>query len=670
MPHPRSFARLVLLFALLLAPTLVRAESALAEKLTPLIEAHKGQVAVVVKHLQTGEEFRYRDAEPMPTASLIKLAVMVEAYRQAEEGKLDLNEPVRLKEEDKVPGSGILTKHFSPGMRISLRDAIRLMIAYSDNTATNLVLDHIGLPATAQRMESLGLPNTKIHAKVFRGDTSIFPERSKQFGLGSTTAAEMVRLLEMLHQRTLVSETACATMLEHLRACEDKTCLPRFLPTGTKVAHKTGAVTAVRTAAGIIDSPQGPIAVCVLTRDNQDKRWIDDNAGNRLCADIAKAAYDYFNPAASASDTESTELAVGAQGAMVEALQRTLNQRLTPSPDLSVDGEFGPATQSALIAFQKAHELGATGIVTAEVWKALGPLALTAEPVPEPDVVNSEVLEKLPPDPLSGSPFVTCKAWAIGNARTGELLWGTNETDQLDFASTTKVMTAWLVLQEAKKDPALLDETVTFSARADRTGGSTSDVRAGEKLPVRELLYGLLLPSGNDAAIALAEHVGHRFEPPNGKPDAEPLARFVAEMNRTAAALGMDDTHYENPHGLPAKRHQSTARDLLKLAATVCGDAEFLRYVGTRQHGCCLEGPGGYQRNVVWKNTNKLLETDGYLGVKTGTTTAAGACLISLGERDAERLIVVVLGSTSTDARYTDTRNLFRWAWLARGHKP
>src|SRR5262245_16530429 len=115
----------------------------------------------------------------MPTASLIKLPIMVEAYRQVSEDKISLTDQVTFKDEDKTPGSGILSTHFSSGASFTLRDAIRLMIAYSDNTATNLVLAKIGLPATNDQMEKLGLPNTKIHAFVFRPNSSIAPERSK-----------------------------------------------------------------------------------------------------------------------------------------------------------------------------------------------------------------------------------------------------------------------------------------------------------------------------------------------------------------------------------------------------------------------------------------------------------------------------------------------------------
>jgi beta-lactamase class A len=280
----------------------------LESRIMPLIKAHKGKVAVAVKHLGAGESFAYEAGAVMPTASLIKLPVMVEAYRQAAAGKVDLNAMVVLRESDKVPGSGVLTSHFSAGARFTLRDAIRLMIAFSDNTATNLVLDATGIGATAATMDKLGYPNTKIHAKVFRRDTSVFPERSTKFGLGSTTAEEMVRLCEALYRRQLVNPQACEAMLEHLRACDDKDKFPRFLPQGTKVAFKTGSQNQIRTAAGIIECPAGPVAVCVLSCENEDQRWVPDNAGNRLCAEVARVVYDHFDRGApGASEVKGRE---------------------------------------------------------------------------------------------------------------------------------------------------------------------------------------------------------------------------------------------------------------------------------------------------------------------------------------------------------------------------
>jgi beta-lactamase class A len=287
-----------LLVSLFLIPNLpvLGADATLESRLAPLIEAHQGKVAVAAKNLKTGETFQYHADEPMPTASLIKLPVMVEAYRQAAEKTIDLDTMVTLKDSDKVPGSGILTSHFSAGASFPLRDAVHLMIVYSDNTATNLVLEVIGIGATAATMEKMGYPNTKLHSKVFRRDTSVFPERSKQFGLGSTTAGEMTRLCEALWRQEVVSPEACAAMLKHLRACDDKDKFPRFLPPGTKVAFKTGSLDATKTAAGIIECPAGPVALCVLTDGNADHRWVQDNAGNRLCAEIARAVFNHFGP--------------------------------------------------------------------------------------------------------------------------------------------------------------------------------------------------------------------------------------------------------------------------------------------------------------------------------------------------------------------------------------
>jgi D-alanyl-D-alanine carboxypeptidase (penicillin-binding protein 5/6)/beta-lactamase class A len=279
-----------------LCPLCLCGEPSLETRLAPLAKSHKGKVAVAVKHLVTGEGYYLNADEPMPTASLIKLPVMIETYQQALEGKVKLTDRVTLRDADKVPGSGILTEHFSDGAAFSLRDAVRLMIAYSDNTATNLVLDQIGIASTNRRMEAWGFPNTKIHAKVFRASTtSIDKERSQRFGLGSTTAREMVGLLERLQCGEIVSPAARQCMLGHLKKCEDREKFPRFLPAGVVLAHKTGSVSGARTDAGILYLPGGPVALCVLTAANEDRTWRPDNAGNRLCAEVAKAVHDHFS---------------------------------------------------------------------------------------------------------------------------------------------------------------------------------------------------------------------------------------------------------------------------------------------------------------------------------------------------------------------------------------
>lgn len=266
--------------------------------IAPLAKEHKGKVAVAVKHLKTGEEYYLSADEVMTTASLIKLPVMVETYWQVAEGKVKLDTTLTLKKDDKVPGSGILTQHFSDGATFPLRDAVRLMIAYSDNTATNMVLDQIGIASTNARMEKLGLKNTKINAKVFKGSTtSVDPERTKKYGLGSTTAREMVQLLEMIEGGKVVSPEACKEMVDHLKKCDSKDTFRRFLPASVALAHKTGAVNAARTEAGILYLKSGPVALCVLTNENADQRWVVDNAGQVLLAKIARAVYEHFGAA-------------------------------------------------------------------------------------------------------------------------------------------------------------------------------------------------------------------------------------------------------------------------------------------------------------------------------------------------------------------------------------
>jgi beta-lactamase class A len=266
-----------------------------ADRIEALAAAHKGKVAIAFKHLGNGATcFRNAD-DVMPTASLIKLPIMAEVYAQAKEGKVKLDDMLTLTKDEMVQGSGILTDHFSPGAQFSLRDAVRLMIVYSDNTATNMVLEKVGIKPVNEFTASLGLKETRINAKVFKGSTtSVDPARTKQYGLGSTTAREMLTLLELLHKGELVSAEASKAMLEHLKKCDDKDKFSRFLPKGATVAHKTGSVNSSRTDAGIIDFPGGPVALVVLTDQNEDKSWTPDNAGNKLCADVARLLVDHY----------------------------------------------------------------------------------------------------------------------------------------------------------------------------------------------------------------------------------------------------------------------------------------------------------------------------------------------------------------------------------------
>lgn len=282
-----------LLFAL--CPLCLCGESSLEDRLAPLAKDHKGKVAFAVKNLESGESNYLNADEIMPTASLIKIAVLIELYQQAQEDKLKLTDRVTLRAADKVPGSGILTEHFSDGADFSLRDAARLMIAFSDNTATNLVLDRVGIKSVNRRMEAWGFPNTRINAKVYLGSTtSVAPERTRRYGLGSTTAREMVGLLEQLQMSDRCRPFCKQAILNHLAKNTDKDKFKRFLPADVMVMHKDGSTRDTRTDAGLIHTPAGIVAVCVLTTNNKDRRWQSDNAGNLLCARLAKEVHEHF----------------------------------------------------------------------------------------------------------------------------------------------------------------------------------------------------------------------------------------------------------------------------------------------------------------------------------------------------------------------------------------
>lgn len=639
-------------------------QSAWADSITPLVKVHRGNVSVVVRHLPSGAEFAVNPDEPMPTASLIKFPVMLAAYARAQQGQLDLNKNVTYTPEGKVPGSGVLSRHFSDPVSLSLRNTIRLMIAYSDNAATNLVLKELGLTAVNEYTARMECPQTRMFAQVFRPESSIDPEASRKWGLGCTTAREMVSLLQKLEQNAVAAADFREEMLEHLRACEDRSRLGKLLPEGTLIAMKTGSVTAVRTVAGVIYTPRGPLAVCVLTSENQDRRWAEDNAAQKLAQEIARSAVAGLerSPAPVSEPSDDHQLRLGSRGPLVEDLQRTLQAHLKLNPALVVDGEFGPETQRALRLFQQSGGLSETAETNPETWTALGPLippdsALTAQAAAQ--------VPLLPADPVHGPPITSCKAWVVGRLGEDKPFASDDAETPLDFASTTKMMTAFVILKRAQEQTDWLEGTVTISAEAAQTPGSSAGIRAGEAYAVGELLYGLMLPSGNDAAVALAEHFGAKLlaaEQADG-PQTSALERFVAEMNRTAATLQMTNSTYRNPHGLTHPEHRSSARDQFRLASAALLLPRFREIVSSRQAEGLCHGPGGYQRRQIWTNTNWLLNQEGFAGVKTGTTSAAGACLVSLAKSGDQEAVAVVLGAKSSENRYLDTRNLFQWFW-------
>ena len=559
----------------------------LKNSIDPLIKRHRGEVGLAIRNLKTGEHFEHNADAPMPTASLIKFPLLVTAYHLADAGKIDLDKRISLKESDKVPGSGELNAHFSAGTSLHLTDYLRLMIRHSDNTATNVVAEAVGLAATAKHMESLGLKETKLHSYLYRRGTSIFPKRSSEFGIGSTTANEMVDLLSKLEAGDLANSASTKAIKEHLLACADNTKLAREIPNVT-FAHKTGEIANCRTDAGIFYTNAGPIAVCFLTNKNADQAFDDDNPAHLFAGRLGQIVVERFGD----GPKSDSNLQEGAFGKLVEAVQRTLNDRLKPSPGLSIDGDFGPATRGAVERFQRANGIPDNGVVGTETWKALGSLIEQDDPVPPPSVINSEKLPVEPQASFSDPPFVTCKAWAIFDANSGELLHEFKSDLPLEAASTTKIMTAYLVCRLAEESPEILDEIITFSERADNTPGSTSALRAGEQVPIRELLYGLLLPSGNDGSVALAEHFGTRLAGSGEQTPEASYDDFINVMNEAVRELNMTGANYTNTHGLsnPKTRHHGE-----RFGDPVPGINEEQALSNDRRHAtirlCCQERP-------------------------------------------------------------------------------
>lgn len=225
---------------------------------------------------------------------------------------------------------------------------------------------------------------------------------------------------------------------------------------------------------------------------------------------------------------------------------------------------------------------------------------------------------------------------------TEEILFEKDAYTQTAMASTTKIMTAIIVLENCD-----LNEEVSISKKAANTGGSTLGISEGTKISMQALLYGLMLRSGNDCAVAIAEHIGGSVE------------GFAQIMNNKAKELNLKNTNFVTPHGLDSVEHYTTAYDLAILTNYALNNEKFKEIVGTKQ---ITEQIGDYPRSMI--NTNELLGVvNGVYGVKTGFTGNAGRCLVTACKRNDLDIIVVVLGADTKKIRGLDSKNVIEYVF-------
>ena len=240
--------------------------------------------------------------------------------------------------------------------------------------------------------------------------------------------------------------------------------------------------------------------------------------------------------------------------------------------------------------------------------------------------------------PVSATPDVSAQSAILIEKNSGRILYSKSADLRLPIASTTKIMTALCALEYCD-----INMTVTISDTASGVEGSSMYLETGEKMTIKELLYGLMLSSGNDAAVAISEATE---------------CDFIQLMNETANKIGAKNTHFTNPNGLPDDEHYSTCSDMARITAYAMQNPDFCEIVCTKSYR--IEGEGkAYPRVLV--NHNKLLNAyDGCIGVKTGFTKAAGRCLVSAAERDGMTLICVTLNAPND---WNDHKSMFDYGF-------
>jgi beta-lactamase class A len=266
----------------------------LAARVREIAARSTGRVWLFARNLDTGASFGLLADEPVRSASTIKLAIMVEAFARVAAGEARWDEPLRLRAESKVEGAGVLFE-LDPGLTLTLRDALRLMLVVSDNTATNLVVDRLGADAVNARMDALGLPHTRLMRKIGGGGDSAAGKdpANRRFGLGSTTCREMVTLLGRIEAGEVVSREASAEMIAILKREQFPDGIGRRR---SGCATKAGALDRLRSDVGIVYTPAGRVALAITVDEIKDVEWTVDNPGLLAIASLTDVLVDALAP--------------------------------------------------------------------------------------------------------------------------------------------------------------------------------------------------------------------------------------------------------------------------------------------------------------------------------------------------------------------------------------
>ena len=250
------------------------------------------------KNLDTGATVAIREAEPVRTASTIKLPILCAVFDQVAQGKARWDEKLTLTAAVKVSGSGVLGSEFSDGVQIPLSDAAHLMMVLSDNTATNMILDRVSADTVNGYLDKIGIATTRSMRKIMGGSNEAAIGRSEagkisenqKYGIGKSTPRDMVTILEKLDRSEIVNADASKEILAIMKRCQDGNGVRRRL-SGMTIANKTGALDALRSDVALVTSPGGKIAMAI-TVDGMKTDWSPDNAGLLMIADLAKLIVD------------------------------------------------------------------------------------------------------------------------------------------------------------------------------------------------------------------------------------------------------------------------------------------------------------------------------------------------------------------------------------------